>query len=158
MISASCTYLAAQFGWRVDAVVSGSMEPNLKTGAIVVTRPVTPESVEIGDVITFHTSFTSDIPITHRVIEIGKNSPATFRTKGDAADIQDRFTVPARNIIGKAWFSIPYAGFIISFLKTPTGFYTAIVTPAVILLVLYIRTMLLDIRKNRVSKAREAVR
>jgi signal peptidase len=156
MISAIFTYLAMQFGWRVDAVISGSMEPELPTGAIVVTRPVTPESIEIGDVITFHSSATGNIPITHRVIEIGENSPAVFRTKGDAAETRDPFTVPASNVIGKVCFSIPCAGSVISFLKTRTGFYSAIVIPTIILLILYFRMMILEFRKNRIKKAREA--
>ncbi len=158
MISAIFTYLATQFGWRVDAVLSGSMEPELPTGAIVITRPVTPESIEVGDIITFHSSITGDTPITHRVIEKGGNTTVTFRTKGDAADTRDPFTVPAYDVIGKVWFSIPRAGFIVSFLKTRTGFYTAIVIPAAVLLVLYIRMMILEFRKNKIYKTHEAAR
>ncbi|MCJ7792207.1 MAG: signal peptidase I, partial [Dehalococcoidia bacterium] len=49
MTAAVLTFLAPHFGWRVDTVYSGSMEPELKVGGVVVTRPVEAEEIRIGD-------------------------------------------------------------------------------------------------------------
>jgi signal peptidase len=51
-------FLAPRFGWRVDTVLSGSMEPSLRSGGIVVTRPVTLSDIRSGDVITFRSPLT----------------------------------------------------------------------------------------------------
>ena len=40
MAAAAFTFLAPRFGWSVDTVYSGSMEPQLQVGGVVVTRPV----------------------------------------------------------------------------------------------------------------------
>ena len=46
-------YAAPHIGWSVNAVVSGSMEPALQTGSLVVTRPMEAEDIEVGDIKTF---------------------------------------------------------------------------------------------------------
>ena len=46
MTAAVLTFLAPRFGWSVDAVFSGSMEPELKVGAVVITRPVEAEEIK----------------------------------------------------------------------------------------------------------------
>jgi signal peptidase len=116
------TYIGPHFGWRVDAVLSGSMEPHLKTGALVLTRSVEPETVAVGDIITFRPTTNGKNLITHRVIGIGQSSSLFFETKGDANEDPDPFTVPARNLVGKISFNAPYWGYVTEFLKTPLGF------------------------------------
>jgi signal peptidase len=132
------TYVGPHFGWRVDAVLSGSMEPSLKTGSLVLTRSVEPEIVAVGDIITFRPATNGKNLITHRVIGIGQSSSRYFETKGDANKGPDPFTVPARNLVGKISFHAPYWGYVTEFLKTPLGFLFAVVIPGSILLALYI--------------------
>ncbi|MFC2069668.1 signal peptidase I [Chloroflexota bacterium] len=131
-------YASPRIGWHVNAVLSGSMEPALEVGSLVVTRPVEPEEVEVGDIITFRPVSVGEHMITHRVIGIGKNSPLNFRTQGDASDKPDPFTVPAQNLVGKICLHIPYWGYFTEFLKSPVGFVFSIVIPGILLFVLYI--------------------
>ena len=138
MVSAVFTYLAPHFGWRVDAVLTGSMEPELKVGSLVVTCPVEPGDVELGDIITFHPTTAGENPISHRVTGIVGNSPSHFETKGDANGGADPFTVPARNLIGKICFHIPSVGYFTEFLKTPLGFIFGLVIPGLVIIALYI--------------------
>ncbi len=63
------TFLAPRFGWRVDAVLSSSMEPRLKVGGLAVTRPVEPEEIGVGDTILFHSPLGGTLT-SHRVIAI----------------------------------------------------------------------------------------
>jgi len=138
-------YLAPHLGWRVNAVLSGSMEPELKVGSLVVTCPVEPEEIVVGDIITFRPVSVGGHMITHRVVGIGgigQGSSLYFETKGDASDKPDPFTVPARNLIGKICFHAPSWGYFTEFLKTPIGFLFAIVIPGIIIIIMYIGSLL----------------
>ncbi len=138
MAVAVFTYVAPHIGWRVNAVLSGSMEPALKVGSLVVTRPVEPEKVKVGDMIAFNPVSVGENMITHRVIGIAMNSPIHFATKGDASDKPDPFTVPEQNLVGKVCFHIPYWGYFTQFLKTPTGFVFSIVVPGIVIFIMYV--------------------
>ena len=138
MVSAVFTYLAPHFGWRVDAVLTGSMEPELKVGSLVVSHPVEPEAVELGDIITFHQNTAGKNPISHRVIGIVGNSVSYFETKGDANGSPDPFRVPARDLVGKICFQVPSVGYFTEFLKTPLGFIFGMVIPGLVIIALYI--------------------
>ena len=138
MVVAVFIYIAPHIGWHVSAVVSGSMEPALKTGSLVVTRPVDPEEIEVGDIITFIQASTDARMITHRVIDIQKNSPIYFQTQGDNCGMPDPFTVPARNLVGEICLHIPYGGNFTEFMKTPTGFISSVVVPGILIFVMYV--------------------
>lgn len=138
MVAAVLTYLAPHFGWRVDALSSGSMAPQLKEGSLVITRPVGPETVRVGDIITFLPSLPGEDPITHRVIAIEHNSPLQFLTKGDANTGGDPASVPEQNLLGRVSLHIPYLGYAVEFLKTPWGFVVALVIPSLAVLTMYV--------------------
>ena len=89
MMAAVFVYLGPHIGWRVDAVLSGSMEPEVKTGSLVVTRSVDAEDIEVGDIITFYPNAAEENMVTHRVIGIGHSSSLYFETKGDANEELD---------------------------------------------------------------------
>ncbi|MFC2039081.1 signal peptidase I [Chloroflexota bacterium] len=155
MASAVFIYAAPHLRWQVSAVVSGSMEPALKTGSLVVVRPAEPEEVKIGDIITFYPVTIGELPITHRVTGIGESTPIYFETKGDANANPDPFSVPARNLIGINSLHIPYIGYFTVFLDTTAGFITAIIVPAVILFILYVMSVVKafgEWRKQRVGQ------
>jgi len=102
---------------KLFIVLSGSMEPVIKTGSLIFTKP---ESVyKQGDIVTFNDS-QSNIPTTHRITEINN----LITTKGDANNISDFQKITKDKIIGKTFFSIPYIGYLISYLKiSPTNSY-----------------------------------
>ncbi len=152
MSAAVLTYLAPHLGWRVDAVVSGSMEPCLKVGSLVVTRPVNPEAIIVGDIITFKPTTIGETTITHRVISIGKASPLYFITKGDANGRHDPFSVPARNVAGKICFHVPYMGYFTEFLKTPWGFLLGLAIPALIVIAMYVRSIWLTFSQRKTGE------
>ena len=71
------------FGYRLFMVETGSMEPGLPVGSIILTGPVQDtEKLEVGTIVSFYTQ--SGGIVTHRIIEvvsIDKN--IAYRTKGD---------------------------------------------------------------------------
>ena len=158
MAAAVFTYVGPHFGWRVDAVLSGSMEPHLKVGSLVVTRSVEPETIAVGDIITFRQAMVGEEMITHRVIGIGQSSSLYFETKGDANEAPDPFTVPARNLVGKICFHVPYWGYATEFLKTPFGFLFAVVIPGSILIAVYSINVWRALARNSKQRANEVVR
>jgi len=158
MTAAVFTYLGPHFGWQVDAVLSGSMEPQLKVGSLVVTHSVDPETIAVGDIITFHPTTVDENLITHRVVGIGHNSPIHFETKGDANAEPDPFTLPACNLVGKVNFHLPYWGYATEFLKTPLGFLFAVVIPGSITIAIFAINMIRAITRHsreRVNKVTE---
>lgn len=140
MLAAVFTFLAPHFGWRVDAVFSGSMEPELKVGGLVVTRPAEAEEIKVGDIITFHCPLADELN-SHRVIEIKEGSQLQFQTKGDANEDPDPFIVPAQNVVGKICFHIPYVGYVSQLVKTRLGFLLTLCLPALIIIVMEMRNI-----------------
>ena len=137
MMAAVLTFLAPHFGWRVDVVFSGSMEPELKVGGVVVTRPVEAEDIKIGDTITFYSPL-SEKPTSHRVIAVEGGSSLYFQTNGDASEDADPFIVPAQDVVGKICLHLPYFGYIAQFVKTPLGLLLTLCLPGLIIIIMEI--------------------
>lgn len=117
------------------------MEPELMTGSIIVTRPVDPESLKTGDIITFCDCSSDPKVCTHRVIKIWSHSTVYFKTMGDACKQPDPFIVSAKNVLGKVSFNLRYAGYIIQFVKSPAGLITCTVISAMLLFILGLKDL-----------------
>ncbi|HUV44876.1 MAG TPA: signal peptidase I [Dehalococcoidales bacterium] len=103
---------AVQFGWEFNAVLSGSMEPELGVGGLVVFKPVDGQDVVAGDVISFKIPGI-DTPICHRVIDRQETADGPlFQTMGDANEEPDINLVSAEDVNGKAVFYLPYVGYL----------------------------------------------
>jgi signal peptidase len=109
-------------GNRIYVVLTGSMVPVFDPGSIVIDKEIKPDQVAPNDIVTFKDPRDPNVLITHRVVQINqKNGSLIFVTKGDANNGKDPFVVPARNIIGKVNYSVPYLGYILEFSKSPAG-------------------------------------
>ena len=137
MVAAVFTYVGPHLGWRVDAVLSGSMEPQLKVDSLVVTHSVDPGTIAVGDIVTFRPTTIGENLITHRVIGIEQSSSLYFQTKGDANEDADPFIVPADNLVGKVCFHVPYLGRTTEFIKTPWGYLLAVVIPGLTIITVH---------------------
>jgi signal peptidase len=140
MTAAVLTFLAPRFGWRVDAVMSGSMEPQLRVGGLVITRPVESKDIKVGDTITFYCPLDKEM-ISHRVIAVENGTLSYFRTKGDANEDTDPFIVPVQNVAGEVCFHIPYLGYVVQFIKTPWGILLTLCIPGLIIIAMEIRNV-----------------
>lgn len=108
------------FGFRPYMVLSGSMEPNLQVGDIVVSKNVSQNQVEIGDIITFEDE--NGATITHRVVDIIiKDGKKLYQTKGDNNSAKDVGLVSIENVKGEYTFKISGAGRIVTQIITPRG-------------------------------------
>lgn len=151
MAAAALTFLSPHFGWRVDVVFSGSMDPHLKTGGVVVTRPVAANSIEVGDIITFNSPETEKLT-SHRVIDIKSSGPLSFKTKGDANEEADPMIVPAESVVGSVFFHVPYLGHITQFVKTPLGLLLSLCLPGAIIVIMEMRNIWRVMVEREISK------
>src|SRR5688500_13738077 len=55
-------------GWQSLVVYSGSMEPTIPVGSIVVLQPVAPAQLQVGDVVTFARTAEPGVQVTHRIV------------------------------------------------------------------------------------------
>lgn len=124
-------------GFRLFTVLSGSMEPVIPTGALIFVKPVEPQTICEGQIITF--LLDENTVATHRVTEIlpdGEDPEVLrFRTRGDANTAEDGSPVHCKNVLGTPVLTIPTAGRWMHAVQTPPGRYLA-VTGAVIFLIL----------------------
>ena len=119
-------------------VMSGSMEPSIKTGSMVLVDKSYKDFKE-NDVITFNTPRTKKT-VTHRIttikeenIESSEVKQTVMSTKGDANTAFDPWVLLEEHIVGKVKFSIPYIGYLVNFSKTPKGFILIVVVPGLLI-------------------------
>jgi len=128
-------------------VLSSSMSPAIHAGDVVVVDGVDPDSIAEGDVITFRPPEGHQLAgvdrVTHRVVDVvERDGTRYFETKGDANEQADGALVPASNVVGTVWFTIPKIGYVTQFAGTPLGMLTLIVVPAFLLVVSEVYDML----------------
>ena len=130
-IMVAISVLPISGNYKFMVVQSGSMEPQIKMGAIVMVKPI--QDYRIGDIITFKLENRAEL-ITHRIhdIEVIEGKPF-YITQGDANNAPDPRRIEKKHIIGRVLFNIPYLGYAVNFAKKPTGFILIIIIPALII-------------------------
>ncbi len=141
-------------GIKTFVVQSGSMEPSIKTGGVVVVKPM--DSYAVGDVITFGPRTKTKSPTTHRIIEV--TADGNYVTKGDANSDQDLRTVSHYEVIGRVLFSLPYLGYAVAAAQKPWGFMIIVVIPAAIIIWEEAGKIWREIKKKQDYKQRVAKR
>ena len=95
-------------GFSAMLVLSGSMQSEIPKGSLVINRSVEPETLQVGDDITYLASSTTTV--LHRIVDIigsyeDTGEPA-FQTQGIENPEPDEALVPAGNVVGKViWHS-----------------------------------------------------
>ena len=134
-------------GLEPYVVLSGSMEPVFQTGSVIYVKDTDAEELQAGDIITFWLN--KDTVATHRIIEVTeKNGETAFRTKGDANDVADGSAVYASQVIGTPIFTIPYVGYLMSYIQTTSGRYAVITAGAVLVLLMILPYMIFGKEKK----------
>ncbi|MEH7157416.1 signal peptidase I SipW [Neobacillus drentensis] len=123
------------FGYELKTVLSGSMEPGIKTGSIIAVKPGGDMNrFKTGDVITF--KLDEKKIITHRIIEVSKvQEQVIYKTKGDNNKSPDINPVLSQNVVAEYnGFTIPYLGYFISFTNSKNGAFLLIIPGLFLLL------------------------
>ena len=127
-------------GLQVFHIISPSMEPTYSTGDLIFVKSVDPDSVKVGDPITF--VLNEDLVVaTHRVVAVdGENRQ--FTTKGDANKTEDAAPVHFNNLIGVPVFAIPLLGYVSDYVQHPPGTYVTIAFCVVLLAAVFLPDLL----------------
>lgn len=121
-------------GGRSFTVMSGSMEPNVATGDLVLTIPLSPGDASVGDIVTFPDPAHKGRLLTHRVANSMRHGDAyRFVTKGDANTGVERWSVAADGRIGRVLLRVPKLGYALAPMRNPAARLALITLPALLL-------------------------
>ncbi|MGN6378877.1 MAG: signal peptidase I [Gaiellales bacterium] len=127
--------------YRTMTVLSGSMTPRFSPGDVVVVTPEAPQSLRVGQVVTYNVPVAPHEPITHRVVAIlHRGEHPVIRTKGDANAAPDPWT--ARLNGSQVWrqrWVIPDAGWVIEWLRRPSARYPLTIGIPLLVCLLWLR-------------------
>jgi signal peptidase I len=128
------------FGGRPYTVLTGSMEPAIAPGDVVVGTRVAPPDVRRGDVVTFKDPADAGRMITHRVKAARvQGSKFVFTTKGDANTASERWQVSRGDTLSRVAYRVPEIGHVARFAHGPTGVLLLVLLPLALLGFLEVR-------------------
>lgn len=104
-------FTSGYFHYYAVAVASGSMNPGIKKGDIVIVEKIDKKysELKIGDVIAYTHN---NVTVVHRLIKIVKiEDKYYFYTKGDANANPDGYAIEEAMVVGKVNVKMPYIGY-----------------------------------------------
>lgn len=97
-------------GYRAYNILSGSMEPELSIGDLVVVKNVPAEELQNGDIVTYYPTDNEGTTVTHRIVStMLKDGQVVIETRGDAVDQSDPL-IYGESVIGVVVFHVPLLG------------------------------------------------
>ena len=100
-------------------VYSGSMEPTIPTGSVLLVKPTNPENLYVGDVITVNRPEGLGI-VTHRIQSMQLvDGRYVFQTKGDANGFPDPELFTLEHQAGRVVGHVSYLGYAIVYASSP---------------------------------------
>ena len=110
--------LPSVFGYKSLTVVSGSMEPTLGVGSVVIDEVISPLEARPGDIVTFKDPLRPR-QLTHRLQKVRAEGDTVYMvTLGDANDVPERWTVQRDGQIGRVVAHLPKLGYVRSWLSS----------------------------------------
>ena len=98
----------AVIGWTPTTVMTGSMEPRIHPGDIVVAKPIAESAIRQGQVLLFQDPDRADHLRLHRFVDNGEGTQLV--TKGDANPQADSSPVDRSAVVGVGYLRVPYLG------------------------------------------------
>ena len=118
IIVAGILIVPQMLGMNTLAVLSGSMQPNIPVGSLIIIDDVKFDDLKVDDVITYKVN--SSTLVTHRIVSLDSNKQEMI-TKGDANEVDDGSPISYQNVVGKLLFTVPLLGYLSVYMKTPLG-------------------------------------
>lgn len=140
--------IASCFGISDFLVLSGSMEPGIMTGDLIISKNVDEDDVKIGDVVTFQIN---NEVITHRIVDsTEKDGKLYYTTKGDNNNTADLEPITYENIVGRYVAKIDRFGKLVDVIKSK-------ITLVVLILIVFL-TYWINSEKKRKFLRRKLIR
>lgn len=89
-----------------------SMEPTLHSGDLAIVREQ--DSYSVGDIVAFHAE---GAIVIHRIVR--GSAEEGYIVQGDNKEFPDLWRPSGEDILGRMWFSIPWGGHVLAFLRHP---------------------------------------
>ena len=117
--------------------LTGSMEPTISPGDVVIDEQISPAEAQVGDIVTFRDPEQQSKLLTHRVVSVRrvKDGRLAFVTQGDANNTQEHWRVRTDGQIGRVMYTVPWVGNIAVFARTKPGMGLLIGVPLILILV-----------------------
>lgn len=109
-------------GYRTATMLTGSMEPGISPGDVVVSVPRPASDVAVGDVISYHIPVEDHRVETHRVVEVSyaDDGRPVVVTKGDANPNKDPWTAHlADDTVWQQVAVVPHLGEVVQLMRSP---------------------------------------
>jgi signal peptidase len=122
------------FGGRPYTVLSGSMEPAIAPGDVVISMRIDPADARPGDVVTFRDPQDPGRLITHRVRSSrAEGRHIRFVTKGDANNATEQWRVAAAGHVSRVSYRVPAIGRLALTAQSRGGIIALVVVPLLLL-------------------------
>jgi signal peptidase len=126
--------LPLAFGARPHTVLTGSMEPTIAAGDVVIDARIAPTAAAVGDVVTFRDPDDQSRLITHRVRSIRRaGSYLWFVTQGDANNTTEHWRIAADGELGRVAYTVPWVGHVAVLTHTRLGLALFLLVPLLLL-------------------------
>ena len=137
------------FGWKPFIVLSGSMETEIMTGDLVITKEIDASKLKVGDIIAFKKD---GYVTTHRITSISEvDGQRQYVTKGDNNNTEDEGYATDDMIEGVYKQKISGLGNLAMFVQTPSGMVIALSIPLIFLILMQVSDGKND-RNNLIKK------
>ncbi|MGZ8694335.1 MAG: signal peptidase I [Gaiellaceae bacterium] len=124
----------AFLGLSSFAILSGSMEPTLRVGDLVIDHRVEARDVRPGDIVTFRHPDGGSRLLTHRILRYRVHGERAFIvTRGDANSGVESWTIPLDGTVGRVEFDVPKLGHVTTRMGDRFGRVALVVVPAFLL-------------------------
>lgn len=138
-------------GMSLFRIVTGSMEPELPVGTLVMCNKTDINEIEVNDIVCFRSldeKIYGEI-VTHRVvgITVADGGETMLVTQGDANLSADTQYVTYRNLIGKVNYYSKESG-IVDILSDKVGFMILVLVPTLLIAGFVLRSCMSNIRKE----------
>lgn len=124
-------------GYRFYAVVTGSMEPVIPAGSLVLSKTIKEDTIlKPNTIITFQANRLGDeITLTHylKMVEQDETGQERYYTQGNTAQEYDGYKTYRKDISGTYIWHVPYVGKVIQFLRSPFALLEFIIIGIVLL-------------------------
>ena len=142
-------------GISLFKIITGSMEPEVPEGSLIICQEVDISTVQVNDIVCFRSldNVIYGETVTHRVVEVLQNSlgETILVTKGDANLSADAEYVTQGNYIGKVTYYSKESNLMASIMNILTdkvGFMILVLVPTLLIAGFILRSCMSNIRRE----------
>ncbi|HSS34192.1 MAG TPA: signal peptidase I [Solirubrobacterales bacterium] len=114
--------------------LTGSMEPTIAAGDVVINEQISPSEASVGDIVTFRDPEDQSRELTHRVVRVHRSGGHYwFVTRGDANTGTEHWRIAAGGEIGRLVYIVPWVGHVAVLTRSPLGWGLLLIVPLLLL-------------------------